>query len=169
VSAYDKVMDAVRAAGLRTFESNTGARAQCPGHQSRGLSLALRPATKDDGPIGLKCFAGCEAREVLESIGLTLKDLYEPKDKRTWTPSRPRPKPTPFSAMIPDPEHFADRVIQQEAAEASPEYWDYRADQLALALPRPTDRLGIQPTDTHRLNASITACRNHAELLRGLR
>jgi hypothetical protein len=168
MAAYDRVLDAVRAAGMKTFESKTGARAQCPSHQSRGLSLALRPATADDKPVGLKCFAGCEAEDVLQAIGLQLRDLYEPKDKSDWTPSRPRPKPTPFEELIPNPEHFCKRAVQQQRAEATPEYWEYRADQLALALPRPTDRHGTQPTDLDGLNAAITACRNHAALLRGL-
>jgi len=128
----------------------------------------MRPATRDDAPIGFKCFGGCESEVVLEAIGLTLAALYEPKDKRDWTPSRPRPKPTPFQERIPNPEHLCDRILQQEAAERSPDYWDYRADQLALALPRPTDRLGTKPTDDRGLTAVIEACRNHATLLRGL-
>lgn len=168
MSAYDTVLDAVRAANLKIMQGSNGARAQCPSHQSRGLSLALRPATKDDGPIGLKCFAGCEAADVLEAISLQLKDLYEPKDKRDWTPSKPRPKPTPFSERFPDPEHLCDRILKQEAIEATPEYWDHRADQLAAALPRPGDRPGIQPSDHRGLSAAISACRLHATLLRGL-
>lgn len=168
MTAYDRVLDAVRAAGMKTFEGTNGARAQCPGHQSRGLSLALRPAPSDDKPVGLKCFANCEAIEVLEAIGLGLADLYEPKDRRDWTPRKPRPKPTPFEALIPNPEHFCDRAVQQQRAEDQPEYWEYRASQLVTALPRPTDRPGLQPTDTGALEAAITACRNHAALLRGL-
>lgn len=168
MTAYDRVLDAIRSAGLKTFESPTGSRAQCPGHQSRGLSLALRPAPSDDKPVGLKCFAGCEAADVLDAMGLALKDLYEPKDKRDWTPTHPRPKPTPFEQLVPDPEHLCDRILQNEADEQSPEYWEHRADQLAAALPRPSDRPGTQPTDTLGLKAAITASRNHATLLRGL-
>lgn len=121
MTAYDVVTDALRTAGLKVTESSSGARAQCPGHQSRGLSLALRPAQKDDGPVGLKCFAGCQAEDVLDAVGLQLKDLYEDKDSRTWTPPRPRRQPSPWD-LLGDINHFCDRIIQQEAIDAGPPF-----------------------------------------------
>lgn len=63
---------------------------------------------------------------------------------------------------------FQRDVILDSLQEATACYWERRADQLATALPRPTDRPGLQPTDTGPLLASITACRNHAALLRRL-
>jgi hypothetical protein len=170
VSAYDRVLDAVRSAGLRTFEASTGARAQCPGHQSRGLSLSLRPAKEEDGPVGLKCFANCEAVDVLAAIGLTLKDLYEPRDPRDRTPPRPRRKPTPYEKEIPNAEHFCDRAQKEQALESFPAYWEMRAEQLAGGLPRPTDRIvvGDQTDRIARITNQMIACRNHADVLRRL-
>jgi len=34
---------------------------------------------KDDGRILIRCFAGCEAQAIVESLGLTFSDLYPDK------------------------------------------------------------------------------------------
>ncbi len=56
--------------------NGTKYRAKCPvRHHSSGdntLSLLFN----DDGRILIHCHAGCEANDVLESIGLSLSDLY---------------------------------------------------------------------------------------------
>lgn len=46
----------------------------CPAHGDKSPSLAIKEI--EDGRTLLHCFAGCGAVEVLDSIGLTLKDLY---------------------------------------------------------------------------------------------
>ena len=48
--------------------------ARCPAHDDRQASLGV--STGDDGRILIKCFAGCTAKSVVESLGLTLKDLF---------------------------------------------------------------------------------------------
>lgn len=48
--------------------------ARCPSHEDRGPSLSVRAA--GDGRILLHCFAGCGAADVVESLGLTLGDLF---------------------------------------------------------------------------------------------
>jgi hypothetical protein len=119
VSAYDLVTDALRTVGMRMTDTSAGARSQCPAHGSRGYSLAVRPNPKTPaGPLQLTCFAGCETEEVLTSVGLTLRDLYDDTTARSWTPPRVRSKPNPFTELIPDPEHFCSRAVQQEALEA---------------------------------------------------
>lgn len=47
--------------------------ARCPAHEDRAPSLSIREA--EDRTL-LHCFAGCSPLEVVESIGLTLTDLF---------------------------------------------------------------------------------------------
>ena len=46
----------------------------CPAHNDTEPSLAITLA--DDGRILIKCFAGCEALEIVHTMGLELKDLF---------------------------------------------------------------------------------------------
>lgn len=169
MNAYDKVVDALREAGLKVTENSAGARSQCPSHGSHGLTLSIRQPKMEGDPVRLTCFASCDARDVLAEIGLRLKDLYPPKDRRDWTPSKPRRIPTPFEERIPDPDHFMHRAAREQALEATPAYWDLRAEQLAQGLPRPGDFPGRNPSANRveALNAAILACKQKADLLRG--
>lgn len=63
--------------------------ALCLAHADLTPSLAI--ARGDDGRVLLHCWAGCTATEVVESLGLTLADLFErpqehrrPGRKRIW-------------------------------------------------------------------------------------
>ena len=47
--------------------------ARCPAHDDHSPSLSLRET--DDGRILIHCYAGCGAAAVMESVGLTLRDL----------------------------------------------------------------------------------------------
>ncbi len=55
--------------------------ASCPtslhkyGDRSKGLAIC----EKDDGIILIKCFAGCGAADIVQSVGLELKDLFPAK------------------------------------------------------------------------------------------
>lgn len=62
-------LDKVRSTGQDKY------RACCPSHQSQGQTLALREL--DDGRVLLHCFAGCSPVEVMESIGMSISDLFE--------------------------------------------------------------------------------------------
>lgn len=48
--------------------------ASCPAHGDRTPSLAIQVI--DDGRILIKCFAGCGASDVMNSVGLSLTDLF---------------------------------------------------------------------------------------------
>lgn len=120
MSPGEKIIDALAAHGAQVRATGAGARAQCPGHGSRGFSLAVRPGTTDDGreKATVTCFAGCETTDVLAAIGLTLGDLYEPKTgPREYVPMR-RPTYDLGKAGVWDREHLAnhlaDRAAQQE-------------------------------------------------------
>ncbi len=51
--------------------------ARCPAHDDKSPSLSIREA--DDSTVLLKCFAGCNAAEIVESVGLKMTDLFPPK------------------------------------------------------------------------------------------
>lgn len=50
--------------------------ARCPAHDDKGPSLSIKELP--DGRVLLKCFAGCEAHEVMGTLGLALRDLFPP-------------------------------------------------------------------------------------------
>jgi DNA primase len=49
--------------------------ALCPSHDDRHNSLSI--AAGSDGRVLLFCFAGCDVRDVVEALGLELKDLFD--------------------------------------------------------------------------------------------
>lgn len=46
----------------------------CPAHQDKTPSLLV--SERKDGSIGIHCFSGCSTQSIVESIGLTLVDLF---------------------------------------------------------------------------------------------
>jgi DNA primase len=46
----------------------------CPAHEDKTPSLVIRAL--DDGRILLHCFGGCEALDVVESLGLSMSELF---------------------------------------------------------------------------------------------
>ncbi len=59
--------------------------ARCPSHDDRTPSLSIRET--QDGRILIHCHSGCSPADIVESVGLTLGDLF-PEETRT------RPYPT---------------------------------------------------------------------------
>ena len=57
--------------------------ARCPAHEDRSPSLSIREAS--DGTILLHCFAGCGAADVVQAVGLELRDLFPRDDRHTAT------------------------------------------------------------------------------------
>ena len=55
--------------------SGDGFSARCPGHEDQRNSLSIKEG--DDKRVLLKCFAGCEIERVVETLGLTMFDLFE--------------------------------------------------------------------------------------------
>lgn len=74
-----------RLSGVRKT-GNAAWRAKCPAHDSAGLTLAIKEG--DGGAVLLHCFAGCGVKSVVESIGMSLSDLFPPKpegfDKKSY-------------------------------------------------------------------------------------
>ena len=48
--------------------------AVCPSHDDKSPSLSIKQG--DDGRILVHCHAGCTAREITESLGLRVRDLF---------------------------------------------------------------------------------------------
>jgi hypothetical protein len=53
--------------------SGTGYKAHCPAHEDRTESLAIGG---NDDKVLLKCHAGCDTRDVVRRVGLTMRDLF---------------------------------------------------------------------------------------------
>ncbi|MBS3919087.1 MAG: hypothetical protein KG012_09370 [Deltaproteobacteria bacterium] len=64
----------------------------CPAHDDGQASLSISQG--DDGRVLLKCFAGCAAQDVMEALGLEMKDLFPPKEEGVSSPSPPKRRAT---------------------------------------------------------------------------
>lgn len=63
-------------------------RSLCPAHDNkRTLTLAIYEA--DDGRVLIKCHAGCSALDVMEAVGMKLRDLF-PDALGHYIPSKRR-------------------------------------------------------------------------------
>jgi hypothetical protein len=74
-----------RLSGVRMMGQHHGI-ALCPAHPDRSPSLSFREI--DDGRVLVKCFGGCGAIDVLDSLGLTWSALFPDKGHQSAPPSR---------------------------------------------------------------------------------
>lgn len=69
-------------------KSAKGFMVKCPCHDDGSASLSVGEG--DNGWILLKCFAGCDTKSVVGSMGLSMKDLFgdepAPEKWKSWTP-----------------------------------------------------------------------------------
>ena len=56
--------------------------AQCPSHDDRNNSLSIK-YDEHNNTILVNCHAGCRANEILEKVGLKMKDLYNNNEIKT--------------------------------------------------------------------------------------
>ncbi|MBM3494198.1 MAG: hypothetical protein FJX72_07745 [Armatimonadetes bacterium] len=68
------------AARLNARRSGSGWTANCPAHPDRDPSLSISEAP--DGKVLLHCHAGCAAGAVCDAIGISLRDLMPPGERR---------------------------------------------------------------------------------------
>jgi putative DNA primase/helicase len=71
--------------------------ARCPAHADREPSLSIK--LKPDGHILLHCFASCQVDDILEALGLTLRDLYDGDLSNGHQHVYQAPSPTPDKAQ----------------------------------------------------------------------
>lgn len=82
-------LDKVKPAGPSKWK------ACCPAHDDKNPSLSIREA--DDGKVLLRCWAGCESRDITAAIGLELRDLFPGEHLPRSGPSK---KAKQFEATI---------------------------------------------------------------------
>lgn len=63
--------------------------ALCPAHADKRPSLNVRET--DDGTVLIRCFTGCGADAVVQSVGLELRDLFPDKPNTDYTRRTERP------------------------------------------------------------------------------
>jgi len=116
-TAYDRVLDALDAAGMKVKATGDKARSQCPVHGSSGLTLSIR---RRDDKASVKCFADCEYDDILAELGLTRRDMFDGDLPAGYVPP-PRPKPSPWDALTaPGIDHVLSRMVREQALEADP-------------------------------------------------
>lgn len=139
-SSLDRVIAALDAAGVRYTLRGDHVQAACPSHPDHKPSLSIDYIAAH-ARVLLNCQAGCEAGDVLGSIGLTWPELYddwEPADayaarrsaERAQGIARPRPrKPTQSTkAQQPKgrlPARLAAPVVRPLGPEQVTETYDY--------------------------------------------
>lgn len=121
-AAYDRLLSELERAGCRVWRRGDTARASCPVHGSRGLTLSVRA---EGDRARLHCFAGCSDVDVLDVLGLGVGDLFDAPPAPGYRPP-PRPPADPWTeAMrelgIPHPppiEHVLHRMEVEAVKEA---------------------------------------------------
>ncbi|WP_326548703.1 DUF3631 domain-containing protein [Mycolicibacterium sp. ND9-15] len=88
-TAYDRILDALRANGREVKESGNGrARAQCPAHDDNKPSLSIGPRRDGKGVV-FDCRAHCKRLDVLNALALQWRDLFdEPGMRDIYNPTR---------------------------------------------------------------------------------
>ncbi|WP_417422450.1 CHC2 zinc finger domain-containing protein [Halomonas sp.] len=107
----------------------------CPAHQDRSPSLAVRETS--DGTILMKCFAGCPTGDVLDAIGLELKDLFPQRDNDAYTASkRPGERWVPRDVLAAVAREALIALLAAEAVHSGTLLSDDDRNRLALAAGR---------------------------------
>lgn len=75
MTAYERIVDALRDAGSTTKDTGHGkTTAQCPAHDDSNPSLSV---TAIEGQTLIYCHAGCQHDDILAALHLTPADLYD--------------------------------------------------------------------------------------------
>ena len=115
----ERITAALDQRGLSHRQNGSGLLAQCPAHEDRNPSLSI---TEEKDRVLLMCFAGCDFGEIMEALGLELKDAFEQSTEPKKT-AKKRAKP---KAELPSEEQLEkwqalllgdDGLLEQLAAE----------------------------------------------------
>lgn len=78
MSQLERFLEAATAkTGRSARRSGDGFITCCPAHEDDRESLSVKEG--DDGRVLVRCFAGCKAESIMDSIGQQLRDLFPPK------------------------------------------------------------------------------------------
>jgi putative DNA primase/helicase len=75
MTPLERILQALREHGIEAKQSGADWMCRCPVHDDHTPSLSVRE-DKPGGRIFVKCFAGCSDTDVLERLGLAIKDLF---------------------------------------------------------------------------------------------
>lgn len=98
----------------------------CPAHKDRTASLSVREL--DDGRTLLHCFAGCDVDQVVGALGLTMEDLFPPRQEGPGTGQKAERRP------------FSSRELLDALAGELRVVWVLLTDMEAGRQPGPRDR-----------------------------
>jgi hypothetical protein len=71
------VLGVLEARGCHPRRNGVAWRAHCPAHEDTHPSLSISEGRQ--GRVLLRCWSGCETREVLAALGLRWSDLFPPQ------------------------------------------------------------------------------------------
>lgn len=95
--------------------------ARCPAHDDRGPSLSVTET--DRGQLLIHCFAGCGAADVVEAIGLQMRDLFPP-DEYINSVRGSRRQPVNYRAIVENARHAAVLVHVYASRVLNDPNWD---------------------------------------------
>ena len=78
-SPWDRVIDALEVRDCNPKGPDGKMSARCPAHDDRVASLVATEG--DDGRVLLHCHAGCEFTEIVQALGLEMKDVFKSEEK----------------------------------------------------------------------------------------
>ena len=137
-SAIDRLISQLEQGGYDPRSTGPdGWESRCPAHNGDRWNLSI--TRKSDGTILVHCHRGCSSTEVLDAIGMTLRDLFPQSDHFSGNghPKRPtgKGKPKTVHKARQDAIKAALWSVQQKAKDESwrlTKSWDY-PDGLVMA------------------------------------
>jgi hypothetical protein len=127
--------------------TGSGYVAKCPAHHDKVASLSVGKG--DDGKVLIKCFAGCEAWQIVEAAGLRMTDLF-PVRQPAYSTARPvgRRQPPPVTVS----ELAANKKIPEEFLRQLG--W---IDEHGVGVRIPYSLLDGSPAPRHRRRTALVA------------
>lgn len=110
--AHNRIVDALQGAGYATKPAHGYTMAQCPAHGDRSPSLSIRQI---NDRARVKCFSGCHDEDILDALGLTVKDLFDNPKGSTYEYTDAMGRPERTVTRTPEKKFF-----QQGQAKAEP-------------------------------------------------
>jgi len=119
-----RILDEIQAKGLKIDHRTDYVQTQCPCHDDTNPSVTWKEQA--DGKITVTCHAGCDAGDMLKSLGLTFGILYPEDQRKTGKkskreivatyPYRDEKGETLFEAIRFQPKDFRQRVKQPDGS-----------------------------------------------------
>jgi len=103
-------------------EANGRWYALCPAHEDRMSSLSIWTG-RDGKRLLVGCWAGCDKQDILASVGLRMRDLFEPENGPY---ERPRNRPPQLREIARYPYLDEEGILLYEAIRYEPKTFRYR-------------------------------------------